>query len=292
HVRVGHPQAYIPKSPYVFNHYGLFFCAPYGNTPYYSFVFWDLLMAVQLTPYQVIEFDEIDSTSGFLKSQLQLGELKGYSFCIARKQTQGYGQRGRQWIHSDQSLAFSLSVPFDLDIHRFSYLSSSVALLLRNCLARHSSLEYKVKWPNDIFVDEGKVAGSLLEMVRNKKTKEAYLVLGIGINLSNVSAEKDTFHSSWISDLNRDAFLTDFGKAIYTLFIQAKDSLAFKPEEWSKYDFFSPNQPVIVYHSDHYEVGLYKGLTNSAEVQVEIDGRVDCYQSGAISIRPITSEQT
>lgn len=249
-------------------------------------------MTFQSAPYHIIEFDEIDSTSRFLKAQLEAGKLQGYNLCITHSQTMGYGQRGREWIHSGQSLAFSLSVPFDLAIHHFTYLSPSIALLLRKCLANNSSSTLQVKWPNDIFVSNGKVAGSLLEMTKDKNSKDAYLVIGVGINLSEITDKKNPFKSSWLSDLNRDAFLTEFCSAIYSLFSQKRDALVFNQDEWLKYDFFSPNQSVIVYHSGHSKVGLYKGLTCSAEVQVEIDGLIKCYQSGAVSIRPITSEQT
>ena len=249
-------------------------------------------MTFQSTPFHFIEFDEIDSTSGFLKTQLQTGKLHGYNLCTALKQTGGYGQRGREWIHSGPSLAFSLSVPFALPIHLYSFLSSSIALLLRDCLAKNSSESFRVKWPNDVFVSGGKVAGSLLEMTRDRNTKQTYLVIGVGVNLSEIVDEQGNFTAGWVVDLNREQFLIDFSSAIYTLFLDAEDSLKFKLEEWSKYDFFSPNQSVIVYHSEHSKVGLYKGLTHSAEVQVEIEGRIESYQSGAVSIRPLTSEQT
>lgn len=248
-------------------------------------------MNLQSVPFQTIKFDEIDSTSGYLKTQLKAGKLKGYNLCIAQSQTGGYGQRGREWVHSDQSLAFSLSVPFDLDIHHFSFLSSYIALLLRKCLASHSLASFQVKWPNDIFVNDGKVAGSLLEMTRNQCMKESYLVIGVGINLSEIKNSQDKFKSNWIPDLNSDAFLTEFCTEVYKLFAHQKNSLKFNPEEWLKYDFFNPNQPVIVYHSGHSKVGLYKGLTRSAEVQVAFDGNIEFYQSGAVSIRPLTSEK-
>jgi len=249
-------------------------------------------MTLQDTPFHFIEFDEVDSTSGFLKTELKAGNLSGYNLCTTLNQTGGYGQRGREWVHSGSSLAFSLSIPFELPIHLYSFLSSSIALLLRDCLAQNSSELFQVKWPNDVFVPEGKVAGSLIELTTAQATKQTYLVIGVGVNLSEIKDKQNKFKAGWVSDLNRERFLIDFSSAIYVLFSMAENSLNFKLEEWLKHDFFSPNQPVIVYHSDHSKVGLYKGLTPSAEVQVEIEGYVETYQSGAVSIRPITSEQT
>ena len=71
------------------------------------------------------------------------------------------------------NVAFSMISKFNLFI----------ALGIRDAIQHFSQDEVKVKWPNDIYIDNGKVCGFLTEMVANNDGIEA-IICGIGINLT------------------------------------------------------------------------------------------------------------
>ena len=97
---------------------------------------------------------------------------------VADRQTAGRGRRGRSWLAQDDGLAFSLVVG----------ISSPLASLAAG-LAVCDAIEHlagptrcDLKWPNDVWMQERKVAGILVERVDQR---DGRLVIGIGINLQS-----------------------------------------------------------------------------------------------------------
>jgi BirA family biotin operon repressor/biotin-[acetyl-CoA-carboxylase] ligase len=248
--------------------------------------FEEMCMSFTSELYQTIELSEVDSTNRYLKTELSEGRLTGPIFCRAHSQTAGYGQRGRAWTQSLDSLTFSIALPFDGRIGEMPFISAQIALLLRQSIAEAShATNLTVKWPNDVFLDGKKVAGCLIEMLSpSPSRKEGYLIIGVGVNCSPVSG--DGFDAQYVNDLDSERFFQSFSVALYELFMVDMRPV-FKLSEWRNHDFFTPGQEVIVYHNDSSETGRYAGLDEMACAMVEIEGRVKRYQSGAVSIRPL-----
>ena len=103
---------------------------------------------------------------------------------VASVQTNGKGQRGSQWFSQQyKSLTFSvlLKPSFLLPIYAFD-LSICVALALTDSLNKLRS-GFKIKWPNDIYFQDKKIAGVLIE---NQMSQFVYqnAVVGIGLNVN------------------------------------------------------------------------------------------------------------
>lgn len=114
---------------------------------------------------------------------------------VTDEQTRGRGQRGNAWeARPGQNLTFSLvlSPGFLLPRQHF-YLNMAVALAVRaaaaEALGNTQGTQVKVKWPNDIFCQDRKIAGILIENTLSGSTMRASVV-GIGLNV-NQSAFAD-----------------------------------------------------------------------------------------------------
>ena len=101
------------------------------------------------------------------------------------KQTQGRGQIGRNWF-SDEYKNLTLSYLFNLNLSTGRHFDLNIALtlalsdFLRELLPRET---IKIKWPNDIYVGNNKIAGILIQnMIRGKTILHS--ILGIGININ------------------------------------------------------------------------------------------------------------
>ncbi len=99
---------------------------------------------------------------------------------LADEQTSGRGRRGRQWFSCDSSLTFSLVVP-----RRDSRLVPLAPLWVGVGIARFleftfAPLKVRLKWPNDVHVGGGKVAGVLIETASVRPDR---LVIGVGMNV-------------------------------------------------------------------------------------------------------------
>lgn len=103
---------------------------------------------------------------------------------VARNQDAGRGRYGRQWISPEGNIYLSLALHSDKplkDRAGFSFVAAvAVGEVLDEILGNTARVQYK--WPNDVLVNDKKIAGILLES--SNKVKSA-LVVGIGINLSS-----------------------------------------------------------------------------------------------------------
>lgn len=104
---------------------------------------------------------------------------------IAEKQTAGRGRAGRSW-HSipNSTLTFSLAWPFTHSIHTLNGLSLALGVSLVETL-KAFGITSAVKWPNDILRNNAKLAGILIETVKNtvNNVTTTWGIIGIGLNL-------------------------------------------------------------------------------------------------------------
>lgn len=142
----------------------------------------------------VIQLDSIPSTNTYLKELIEENpNLPNYTLVSAVEQTQGRGQKGNVWeSRAGENLTISLYVrpnlhlapkalPFDISI--------IAALATRDVIAEYLPLkEVQIKWPNDLLIDEKKVAGILIENGFNGEELE-YCIIGIGVNVNQDSFE-------------------------------------------------------------------------------------------------------
>lgn len=99
---------------------------------------------------------------------------------LADQQTQGRGRLGRQWLSDDGSLTFSLLSPLDAD--RAGWLPLVIGLAIAHTIEYFAApVHARIKWPNDVYVAGGKVAGVLVEAVGNRP---GYVIVGVGLNVA------------------------------------------------------------------------------------------------------------
>lgn len=135
---------------------------------------------------EIIRLEEVSSTNAYLRERLHT--LCAPVAVTAKYQTAGRGQRGNTWYSdSGANLLFSLLFRPAVDIHprdQFS-LSMAVSLAVTDMLADHD-IHACVKWPNDIYVGDNKIAGILIENGFTGPRIE-WSITGIGLNVNQTS---------------------------------------------------------------------------------------------------------
>ncbi|MDD2227298.1 MAG: biotin--[acetyl-CoA-carboxylase] ligase [Clostridia bacterium] len=128
-----------------------------------------------------IHIDEIDSTNNFLKKHYEI--LPNISTISAGFQTKGRGQFDRMW-ESDRNKNLLISILFK------KYLPSlmkdvnlNIVNIVIDTLKEYGVTDATFKYPNDVFVQNKKIAGILIETKYNDKKFE-YIIIGIGININ------------------------------------------------------------------------------------------------------------
>jgi BirA family biotin operon repressor/biotin-[acetyl-CoA-carboxylase] ligase len=99
----------------------------------------------------------------------------------AREQTGGRGRRGRRWVSPVGNLYSSTVLRPDCPAGRAAELGFVAALAVGDIIA--PGRQVRLKWPNDVLVDGGKIAGILLESVLSQAGQVQHVVAGIGVNV-------------------------------------------------------------------------------------------------------------
>jgi BirA family biotin operon repressor/biotin-[acetyl-CoA-carboxylase] ligase len=99
----------------------------------------------------------------------------------SREQTGGRGRRGRHWASPVGNLYTSTILRPDCPAQRAAELGFAAALAVADIVP--AGREVRVKWPNDVLVDGGKIAGILLESAIGQTGQVQHVVAGIGVNV-------------------------------------------------------------------------------------------------------------
>jgi BirA family biotin operon repressor/biotin-[acetyl-CoA-carboxylase] ligase len=127
-------------------------------------------------------FEEMPSTNSFAKKVREDSPLHG-SVVLTDHQTGGRGQHERKWMtEKGQNLTFSLIFE-PKKAERFTLLTLTCALAVRDVINELSGLETLLKWPNDILNDGKKLCGILTETQFSGNSLER-IVVGIGLNVN------------------------------------------------------------------------------------------------------------
>jgi len=132
----------------------------------------------------IIRVETVSSTNSYLKESARNRVLEEGTVVVARNQTAGKGQRGNSWeSEAGKNITCSILLyPSFLPVQRFFLLSEAVSLGVKEMLDVYTS-GITVKWPNDIYYQEKKIAGILIE---NELTGNVYTssVVGTGLNVN------------------------------------------------------------------------------------------------------------
>lgn len=174
----------------------------------------------QNLPLKSIHFSSIDSTHTWAKNHVEEWLTKGITVISADEQTKGRGCFKREW-HSPKGVNLYLTFCFSFlckegNSGQLSQLLSLavVALLERyNCRA-------KIKWPNDIFLNEKKIAGILCETFFLKELRGAICSVGLNVNMGQQETLKISQPAtSLLIETKKNYILFDLQKELESYFI-------------------------------------------------------------------------
>jgi len=142
----------------------------------------------QLPGLSIEVLPTVDSTNTRLMQQAREGLIEP-AVLAAETQTAGRGRMGKAW-HTATHRALTFSLGLTLAPVDWSGLSLVVGL----SLARSLHPELRLKWPNDLWWQQRKVGGILVETANIAQRPERYVVIGVGLNLDTPSPQ------SWPND--------------------------------------------------------------------------------------------
>ena len=142
-------------------------------------------MDTLFTGRKTIELETVHSTNSYALELLKETILPEGTVVIARNQVSGRGQPGNKW-ESEPGKNLTLSFifyPVFLPVEKQFILSKVVSLAVAELLVEVLGKKVHIKWPNDIYVDDKKIAGLLIENIL-RQNRIASCVAGIGLNVN------------------------------------------------------------------------------------------------------------
>ena len=154
------------------------------------------LTAQSLTAWQLVVKPDVTSTNDIVREYDERGEGHGVAV-MAEEQTQGRGRRGRTW-HSPAGANLYCSIGWHLSgpLEALSGLSLSVGAMVAEAAMRVCGADLQLKWPNDLYADDQKVGGVLIEMLGTRGNAQA-AVIGIGLNVSMSADDGASIDRPW-----------------------------------------------------------------------------------------------
>ena len=239
-----------------------------------------------LPGFTVEVLPQIDSTNSELMRRARAGQLEPV-LLVAEQQTAGRGRLGRDW-HSDAgarqagsaALTFSLGLP--LAPRDWSGLSLAVGVSVVQSL--HPDL--RLKWPNDVWLHDRKMAGILIETASLGDVR--YAVVGVGINLTPRDAAGLATPPAWLGEVlpgvdAPQALLRVAAPLVQA--IQAFEARGFLPFQ-SRFNERDALGGLPVTLSDGTE-GTAQGVDAVGALQVQTAQGLKKVTSAEVSVRPL-----
>jgi BirA family biotin operon repressor/biotin-[acetyl-CoA-carboxylase] ligase len=133
-----------------------------------------------------VELPSIDSTNNYALELIKNAVIADGTLVWAHEQTQGRGQRGNEWLsNAHQNLTLSLLLQPGLTAEKQFYITKVASLAVAEMVSGliGDKAEVKIKWPNDIYAGDKKIAGILIEnILRGDQISNS--IIGIGLNVN------------------------------------------------------------------------------------------------------------
>ncbi|MGQ8709231.1 bifunctional biotin--[acetyl-CoA-carboxylase] ligase/biotin operon repressor BirA [Serratia sp. TSA_198.1] len=244
---------------------------------------------VQLADKRVTVLSVVDSTNQYLLDRIT--ELQSGDACVAEYQQAGRGRRGRQWISPfGANLYLSMFWRLEQGPAAAMGLSLVIGIVMAEVLQRLGAEEVRVKWPNDLYLNDRKLAGILVELT-GKTGDAAQLVMGAGINLAMRESNANAINQGWIN-LQEAGISIDRNELAATLLNELRQSLQqFEIDglvpfisRWRALDNFI-DRPVKLLIGEQQIFGIARGIDQQGALLLEQNGAIKPFIGGEISLR-------
>ncbi len=170
-----------------------------------------------MEPKRFIILEKVDSTNNYAMRMVQTGVGNSGDAVFALEQTKGKGRRNKQWDGGrKQSILLTMITEMQwLPILNQFRLSVAVALGCFDFVSKYIKKDVKIKWPNDIFINDTKAGGILIENVI-KGNLWQWALIGIGVNVNQEKFETEGLDAVSLSQISGKEYdIIESGKELH-----------------------------------------------------------------------------
>jgi BirA family transcriptional regulator, biotin operon repressor / biotin---[acetyl-CoA-carboxylase] ligase len=235
--------------------------------------------------------DQIPSTNTYLVERALENAPSG-AICFAEQQTAGKGRRGRHWVSPfGSNIYLSILWRFQASPMAISGLSLAIGIAVIRALKVHYGDTFRLKWPNDIYYQDKKLGGILVE-VSGESDGPCAAVIGLGLNVYLPEVEAAAITQQWTDltqitgqqQLNRNVLAgTLLDQLLFVISEFEAVGIAAYLDEWRRYDCLK-DKPAKLFIGQHSYEGIVQGIDdNGLLLLARPDGSTQAYASGEVS---------
>jgi BirA family biotin operon repressor/biotin-[acetyl-CoA-carboxylase] ligase len=233
-----------------------------------------------------------DSTNCQLLQRLQAGQvMHSGTVIVAEAQSAGRGRRGRLWYSPyGTNLYFSCYWRLEQGAQAAMGLSLVIGLAICRLLQQRYQLDAKVKWPNDIYINEKKLAGILVEL-SGQLDAACDVVIGIGLNVgmpaqSNEHIEQPftDLRTASTQQIDRNNLIVELQSYLVSI-LQEFNTTGFSPfiSEFNQHDLYANRQVYLMAKTPIF--GICRGVDHQGGIIIETTQSTEIYYGGELSLR-------
>lgn len=236
----------------------------------------------------VIELDTIDSTNNYAMQLIDADTAQAGLTIIAGQQTQGKGQRGKNWedVPSESLLMSLICTPERVLEDQFVFNAGVSVAIANVLLSIYENWDIRIKWPNDIIINDKKAGGILIENVI-RGNSWVYSIIGIGLNaLQNSFPRYLPYATSLKCASGRNFDINHLAVQIRTSIIHSIYSNAPGADVMKQFNdlLYRRNAEQGFSDNTHTWTGLIKGVSARGQLEVQLaDGTNVAYTHGSVA---------
>jgi BirA family biotin operon repressor/biotin-[acetyl-CoA-carboxylase] ligase len=211
--------------------------------------------------------------------------------CLAEQQEAGKGRRGKTWVSPfGKNIYLSVGTKFRRRTSELGGLSLVIGIQVIKTLRNLGLDNIGLKWPNDVLLLKGKLAGILVELKREHQG-DVFVVIGIGVNFELEEKHSESIDQPW-SELKPHITLSRndvAGQLVNNMLmaLEVFESLGFSAfrDEWNESNLYRGRE-VIVHLGEEQISGRDAGVDNNGNLLLETTEGMRVFAAGQVSLRP------
>ena len=236
-------------------------------------------------------FEKIDSTNQYLVEKLGTPDFHAHAV-LAEYQHGGRGRCGNSWYSPVASgIYLSLGWNFDLPPDTPGILSIAAGVAVIRALQKSGVQGAGLKWPNDIFWQDRKLGGILIEM-RTEVAGPANAIIGVGLNYAISSQNCPDLDQPWtdLVSIQQDVVSRNqitgnlIGEILQAIKEMQQAGSSGLIDVWREYDCMTGREVRLLIAGKSI-TGMVRGIDADGSLLIQINGEIHKYQSGEITLR-------
>lgn len=231
--------------------------------------------------FQFTYLNSVESTNIYAFELLQKQNVLEGTVIYTNYQENGRGLHQKRWFsEGGKNLLMSIILKPDLLIEEQFSISQMIAIAVKNALVKLSVTNVKIKWPNDILVNDKKIAGILIRnSIVGNRISNAIIGLGLNINQTKFrtferlpNSLKLELKKDFVIEKVRDLILNE----LKGLYVKLKEGYNFKEDYLA--DLYGFGEPKSYKDAEGKFIGVILGVLPDGRLQLNKNGKLKTYK--------------